>query len=147
MADKTGGYRIPLTLHQTKNSKGFHFEARTQFAEGYRPTLEENGEERYQKAIQPECLPEITMGAFYIEELDDYEDLSSADENNNFLIDPNTVDSTRWESDPEAMEIQETSEDTRWNNLVEESSYRYTTTMREDPPKIKIINIRGGNGE
>lgn len=38
-----------LTLHQTKHSKGYHFESRTQSAGTSQPFIEENGEERYQR--------------------------------------------------------------------------------------------------
>lgn len=120
---------------------------RTKHSEGDQPTLKGNSEERYQRLKPPECLPEITLGAFYVEEISEYEDISSEDENNNFLIDPDVIDLTRDEINLEAMGMKKINGETIWNDHVKEPSYRYLTTIREDPPIIKIINVRGGNGE
>lgn len=136
-----------LTLHQTKHSKGYHFESRTQFAEKNQSTIEENGEERCQRLELPKRLPEITMGAFYIEEIEDDDNLSEENGNNNFLIDPDTIDLTKEDINLEALGMKKINDETQWNDLVEEFSQRYVTTIREEPPKIKIVSVRGGNGE
>lgn len=73
--------------------------------------------------------------------------MSEEDENNNYLIDPDTIDLTKEDINPEAMDIIKINGTTCWNDLVEESSQRYVTTMRQEPPKIKIVSVKGGNGE
>lgn len=57
------------------------------------------------------------------------------------------IDLTREEINLETMSMKRINGRTYWNDLVEESSQRYITTMKQDPPKIKITIIRGGNGE
>lgn len=109
-------------MHQTKNSKGYRFESRTQFAGGNQPTEEEYSEERYSKLNQPERLPEITIGAFYIEDECDYEDLDTEDENNNYLIDPDTIDVNQNNINLEALGMKRENGKTIWNQLVEDSS-------------------------
>lgn len=87
------------------------------------------------------------MGAFYIEEIGDDDNLSVEDENNKFLEDPETIDLTKEDTNLEAMGIKKVNGKTHWNDLVEESSQRYVATIRQEPPKIKIVSVRGGNGE
>lgn len=134
-------------MHQTKNSKGYRFESRTKFAGGNQPTEEEYSEERYLKLNQPERLPEITIGAFYIEDEYDYEDLDTEDENNNYLIDSDTIDVNQNNINLEALGMKRENGKTIWNQLVEESSQRYSTVMNQEGPEIKNVITKGRNGE
>lgn len=139
--------RATFTLHQTNHSEGYHFESRTQTAGTSQPFIEENGEERYQGVEYEEALPEITMGALYIEEIEDDDDISVGDENNNFIEDPDTIDLTMVDTNLEAMSMKKINGHIQWIDLEEESSQRYSTAVRRKPSEIKILNIKGGNGE
>lgn len=109
--------------------------------------MEGNGEERYPEIKQLERLPELTMGAFYIEEINDYEDYEEEDINNNYLLDPDTTNLVKHNIHLEDMKIEEDGQ-TQWNKLIEESSRRYnqTTTQKKPETEEKIV-INGENGE
>lgn len=76
--------RADFTLHQTKNSSGYHFEAKTNYSNEYQSldkikndNVNRNNNFGNKKAIkQTEDLPILTIGTFYtmeIEEEEDYE--------------------------------------------------------------------------
>lgn len=136
-----------LTLHQTKYTKGVHFQSLTQFAAGHRSTEKEIGEERFLQLENPKRLPEITIGALYVEEISDYEDLSEEDENNNYLIDPDEIDRAKHNINLESMGMREVNGKSCWSQLVEESSRRYTSAANQKEPEKNKAVIKGGNGE
>lgn len=64
----------------------------------------------------PRRLPEITMGALYVEEIDDW---SEEDENNNYRIDPDEIEISKHSTNLESMKMEEENDRTRWSQLVE----------------------------
>lgn len=81
--------KAKLTLHKTKNMQGYHFEARTQYNEGYQLIEQtKNGEEyRQNKQIKmPERLPKLTMNTFSIEPLEDDDEEFEAEDQNDYDI-------------------------------------------------------------
>lgn len=132
--------RAKLTFHQTKNTRGVHFESHTQFAEGHQST-ERIGEERFLLEENPQRLPEITMGALYVE------DMSEEDENNNYLLDPDEIDITKHSINLEPIEIKKENGEAHWSQLVDESSRRYTSTASRMEPETNKAVIKRGNGE
>lgn len=70
--------RAKLTLHRTRNSKGYHFEAQTNYSNEYQP-VNNNNKKRLMnsdsiKTIEPmENLPVLTIGNFYKTKLEEEE--------------------------------------------------------------------------
>lgn len=85
------------------------------------------------------------MGAFYIEEISDYEE---EDTNNNYLLDPDAINLEEHNIHLEDIKMKRENGQTQWKELIDESSRRYdqTTTQKKPEAKEKII-IKEENGE
>lgn len=119
----------------------------TQVAGGHRSREERISEERIPLEEELQRLPEITIGALYAEEIDDYEDWSEEDKNNNYLVDPDEKNLTKHHTNLESMRIEKENDRTHWSQLVDESSRRHILTKRQEEPETNKTRIKRRNSE